>query len=284
MSCKREGAATVKFAMCNEFCEGWKIDDAFRLARDVGYDGVEVAPFTIASSVNDVAPRERDRIRQCAEGMGVEIIGLHWLLVSPEGLYMNHPDAGIRDRTVAYMQALAGFCADLGGDRMVIGSPKQRNVVDGLSYDQAWDLAKETFRRVLDVAAPRGVSLCIEPLTTHETDFITTVAEGVRMVREIDHPNFRVHLDVKAMCGEGKPLDEIIRGARGYVGHFHANDANRNGPGWGDTDYEPVVRALREIGYDDYASVEVFDFSFGAEKIARSSLDFLKTVFARKGA
>ena len=99
------------------------------------------------------------------------------------------------------------------------------------------------------------------------------------MVVEIGHPRFRVHLDVKAMCDEGRPLDAIIREAAGQVGHLHVNDANRNGPGWGDTDYGPVVQALADIGYDDYASVEVFDFSFGAERIARSSLEFLRRVF-----
>ena len=270
----------MKFAMCNEFCEGWSIDDALRLARDVGYDGIEIAPFTLAESVADIPPAERERIRTLAADLGVEIIGLHWLLVTPKGLYMNHPDPGIRGRTADYLRLLARLCADLGGDRMVIGSPKQRDVLEGQPREQAWDLAKDTFLRVLDTAAPLGVRLCIEPLAPVETNFINTVAEGLRMVREIGHPNFLVHLDVKAMCSEGRPIGDIIRSARGRVGHFHVNDANRNGPGWGDTDYGPIVEAIREIGYDDYASVEVFDFSPGAETIARSSLEFLRRAFA----
>jgi sugar phosphate isomerase/epimerase len=132
----------------------------------------------------------------------------------------------------------------------------------------------------LPAAVERGVTLCLEPLARADTNLFNTVREGMQMVDEIGHPHFRVHLDVKAMCDEGRPLDAIIREATGYVGHLHVNDANRNGPGWGDTDYAPVVRALADIGYDDYASVEVFDFSFGAERIARSSLEFLNRVFA----
>jgi len=270
----------MKFAMCNEFCEGWPLADCLKLARDCGYQGLEVAPFTLADSVLDITPAQRDSIRATAEASGVAIIGLHWLLVKPTGLYLNCPDAALRKKTRDYFAALIHCCADFGGDRMVIGSPKSRNLMPGVSYQQAWNWAKDTFASLLDTAAVRGVVLCIEPLARTETDFITTVAEGVRMCQELgDHPNFRVHIDVKAMCDEGRPLDEIIMGAKGYVGHFHVNDANRNGPGWGDTDYAPIVRGVKAIGYDDYASVEVFDFSFGADKIARSSIEFLKKVF-----
>lgn len=274
----------VKFAMCNEFCEGWSVEDAFKLAADTGYDGVELAPFTLADDVRKVPPERRRAVRSAAEDRGLEIIGLHWLLVTPKGLYMNHPDSEVRDKTVDYLIALANFCADLGGDRMVIGSPKQRNVCKGTTYEQAWEWARETFERVLSVAEERGVSLCLEPLARAETDFVTTVTEGLRMVRQIDSPNFRVHLDVKAMCDEGRPLGDIIREADGFVGHLHVNDANRNGPGWGDTDYAPIVDALQAIGYDDYASVEVFDFSHGAERIAETSLAFLTRVFGESRA
>lgn len=266
----------MKFAMCNEFCVDWPIEDCFKLAADTGYDGVEVAPYTIADSVLDISPSRREQIRAAAAAAGVEVIGLHWLLVKPAGLYLNCPDRGLRERTRDYFAALIDCCADFGGDRLVIGSPKNRNLLPGVTWEQAWKYTVESFKSLLDRAQERGVNLCLEPLTTNETDFINTVDEGVRMCKEINHPNFKVHIDVKAMCGEGRPLYDIILGAKGYVGHFHVNDANRNGPGWGDTDYAPIVRAVREIGYDDYASVEVFNFTFPPQEIASKSLAFLK--------
>jgi sugar phosphate isomerase/epimerase len=266
--------------MCNEFCEGWTLDDALGLARDVGYEGVEVAPFTLAEDARQIPLAERQRLRGLAEHCGLRIIGLHWLLVKPPGLFLTHPEAPIRRATQAYLEALIHLCADLGGDRMVLGSPKQRLVMPGCTVEQAWQWAREVFEALLPAAVERGVTLCIEPLARSETNLLNTVREGLRLVDEVGHPRFRVHLDVKAMCDEGRPLDTIIREARGYVGHLHVNDANRNGPGWGDTDYVPVVQALTDIGYDDYASVEVFDFSCGAERIARSSLEFLKRAFS----
>lgn len=273
----------MKFAMCNEFCQGWAVDDALRLARDVGYDGVEIAPFTLAEDARRISRAERQRLRRTAEACGLRLIGLHWLLVKPEGLFITHPDPQVRRQTREYLDVLVHLCADLGGDRLVLGSPKQRMVMPGSTPQEAWQRARDLFLELLPGAEATGVTLCLEPLARSETNFINTVSEGLRMVAEVGHPRFKVHLDVKAMCDEGRPLDAIIREAAGQVGHLHVNDANRNGPGWGATDYAPIVGALAEIGYDDYASVEVFDFSAGAERIARSSLEFLKRAFVHPG-
>ena len=269
----------MKFAICNEFCRDWKIGDVFRLAAETGYQGVEIAPFTLAPDVNEISPERRREIAEQAAAHGVEVVGLHWLLVSPEGLYVNHPDAQVRERTADYFRALIHCCADFGGNKLVIGSPKQRNVMEGLTYQQAWDYAKEVFTSVLPEAEERSVDLCIEPLAGNETSFVSTAAEGRRLCDEIDHPRFRLHLDVKAMCAEERPLDTIIRESAGYVAHFHANDANRGYPGAGDTDYGPVAEALRDIGYDGWISVEVFDFSPGPEVIAGEGRAYLRKTF-----
>lgn len=272
----------MKYAFCNEFCVGWSLEDAMHLARDLGYDGVEVAPFTIADDVRDVPLSRRQELRAEAERCGVQLIGLHWLLVKPEGLHLTTPDRDVRRKTRDYLEALIAFCADLGGDRMVIGSPKNRNVLPGTTYDEAFSRARELFVSLLDSAEERGVNLCLEPLAPNETNFISSVREGVKMCRAVDHPRFRLHLDVKAMCGEegNRPLDEIIKDSDGFAAHVHVNDANRNGPGWGDTDYEPIKRGLAAIGYDDYLSVEVFDFTPGPEAIAGKSLEFLKSIWS----
>ena len=269
----------MKLAICNEFCQGWELDRVFKLAADTGFTGVELAPFTLAPDVNQVTPERRQEIRHQAKDHGVAVIGLHWLLVSPPGLYINHADAAIRARTEAYFRALINFCGDVGGTKMVIGSPKQRNVLPELSFRQAWDYARDFFTRLLPDAEQRGVDLCIEPLSRCDTNFIVTAAQGMQLCREINHPRFRLHLDVKAMCDEGRPLDAIIRECQGWVGHFHANDANRSYPGSGTTDFAPIAAGLRDIGYDGWVSVEVFDFTPGPEKIATESYRCLSQAF-----
>ena len=270
---------TVKFAMCNEFCQGRDFAGACGLAAEAGYDGIEVAPFTIGDSVEDVTPPQRRVLRRAAEDNGLEIVGIHWLLVKPEGLYINHPDEAIRGRTTDYLKAEVDFCADLGGRVMIVGSPKQRNVLEGDTRQATWDRTVEVFRRLAPYAHGKGVTLCMEALTPRETNFINTAAEARALVQEVDHPGLQMMLDVKAMCGDVEPIPDIIRKTAPWLRHLHANDENLLGPGFGDVDYVPIVEALRQARFEGYVSVEVFDFSPGPEKIAHESIRYLREVF-----
>jgi len=274
----------LKFAICNEFCEGWKIEDVFKLAAEIGYGGVEIAPFTLAESVTDLDADRRKSIRDSAGAAGVEVVGLHWLLAKPEGLYINHPDAAVRERTRDYLLELIRCCADLGGKILVFGSPKQRSVCEGLTAQQAWELARETFKACGEAAATHGVTFCIEALARTETDLINTHEDAIRMVEEVDNPHFRMILDVKAMSDEETPIPDIIRRSAKHLAHFHANDANLRGPGFGDTDFVPIFKALSDVGYDGYVSVEVFDFKPDPRTIASKSFEFMKDICAGLGA
>lgn len=269
----------MKFAICNEIYQGWKIEDVFAHAAKLGYAGVEIAPFTLADAVTDLSGAERQRIRDAASRNRIGIVGLHWLLVKPEGLYLNHTDADIRERTAKYFIELVDCCSDLGGTIMVVGSPKQRNLLPGVTREQAWDWTAATFRDAVKRAEDRGVTICLEPLAPAETNFINTVAEAIEFVKPFNSPSFKIILDVKAMSSEAKPIPQIIRESWPHFAHFHANDKNLKGPGFGDVDFKPIAAALKEVGYTGYVSVEVFKFEEGPDVIAGRSLEHLKRLF-----
>jgi D-psicose/D-tagatose/L-ribulose 3-epimerase len=268
-----------KFAICNETFGDQPWEQVCRFVAETGYDGIELAPFTFAPSVEELDTEDRKRIAKVSRDTGLEIAGLHWLMVSPPGLHINSPDAAVRRRTTEYLRALVHFCGDVGGRRMVFGSPKQRWVGDDTPRETAWGWTVEAYRSVMPDAADRSVILCMEALPPPESNFILNAAEAATMVRAVDHPNFRLMLDVKSMCAEDRPVPEIIREFCPLVEHFHANDANRRGPGFGDTDFRSIAAALRECGYDQYVSVEVFDYSPDPETIARVSLQTLREAF-----
>ena len=270
----------MKFATCNEYFEGWPIEEVFHYAAEIGYDGVEIAPFTLAPSVEDVGDGRRREIRQAAASTGIEIVGLHWLLISPEGLYINHPDAGTRTRTREYFRSLIDFCGDVGGEVMIIGSPQQRNVQEGWDFSQAWERARDTFADCAGLAAERGVILCIEALSKDQTNFIDSAAEARRMVAEIDHPHFRTMVDVCSGSTDDVAVAEQLRAAGNHLFHVHVNDANKRGPGFGATDFVPVLSTLKAINYERYLSVEVFDFAPDPRTIAAGSLSYLRGIAA----
>jgi sugar phosphate isomerase/epimerase len=269
----------MKFAICNEIFQGWKIEDIFGYAAKLGYDAVEIAPFTLANSVTDISEMDRKQLREAAARHGIEIAGIHWVLVKPEGLYINHPDPRIRARTANYFCELVDFCADLGGTRMVVGSPKQRNLLPNVSPTQGREWALETFRDAVARAATRKVTICFEPLGPTETNFINTAAEAIEFVERLPSSHFQIILDVKAMCSESKPIPQVIRESWPHFAHFHANDLNLKGPGSGVVDFKPIAAALKEVGYSGFVSVEVFNFEDGAEAIATKSLAYLQQVF-----
>jgi sugar phosphate isomerase/epimerase len=270
----------MKFALCNEMFENRPVAEVCSVAGRLGYHGIEIAPFTLARSAADVTSRQRKEIRQAVAEHGLEIVGLHWLFVGPTGLHMTTPDEAVWRKTRDYLSCLLDLCNDLGGKALVVGSPRQRNILPGQTFDGAWKRAVDLFAAVLEKAAQLDVTLCIEPLSRQETDFINTVEQGLKMVREINHPSFKLHLDVKAMCSEQKSVAEIIRSVRAEdIGHFHVNDPNLYGPGMGDVDYGPIAEAVRDIGYDKWLSVEVFKYDPDPETIARKSIGCLRSCF-----
>jgi sugar phosphate isomerase/epimerase len=270
----------IKISICNELFQGWPIEKVFEYAAQLGYDGVEIAPYTLADSVTEIPPKRRKAIRQAAEESGVEIVGLHWLLAKPEGLYINHPDEIIRIRTQEYMEALIHFCADIGGKILVHGSPHQRTVQEGWDLKESWDVAKETFKVCLKAAQKRNVLYCIEPLAHVNTNFINTVAEAIQLVKEIRHPNFKMVFDCRSASIQEKSASEALLRAMdsGYLRHVHVNDANGRGPGFGETDFIPILKNLVKNGYRNYISVEVFDFSPDPLTVASRSIGYLKGI------
>jgi sugar phosphate isomerase/epimerase len=266
----------MRYAICNETFEGWDHARVCRFVAGLGYGGLEIAPFTLAPRITDVTPQSRRELRRQAEDCGLALIGLHWLLARTEGLQLTSPDEGVRRATADYLAALARCCADLGGTILVFGSPAQRRIPAGATRAQAAEWAADTFRRAAPAIADAGVTLCLEPLSPPEADFLNTAQESVELMDRIGSPSFKLHLDVKAMATEEAPATELIRRHAGRLGHFHANDPNRRGPGFGATDFVPIFQALREVGYAGWVSVEVFDYSPDPETIARESLRYMK--------
>jgi sugar phosphate isomerase/epimerase len=265
----------VKFALCNEILQDFPIEKQFAIAARLGYDALEVAPFTIEKSVTDISTEQRQQVVALAADRGLDIAGIHWVLVGPEGLHITSPDAAVRERTVEYLRQLVRFGCDIGGRVMVVGSPQQRNVLPGVDPEDARTWFAEAMSEAAQTPGAESFTICIEPLSSEITNLVTK-AEGARaLAARIGLPNVGVILDVNAMSHDEEDLAATIRATKDWLRHFHANDPNQRGPGWGDVDFRPILEALLDIEYDGYVSVEVFDFSPDPVEHAEKSLAYL---------
>ena len=253
----------MKLSLCNEVLASLSLERQCEVAASLGYDGLEIAPFTIAEHPERIDTSEAARIRGVVESFGLVVTGLHWLLVKPSGLSLTDPDASVRSRTLDVVARLIALCAELGGSVLVHGSPKQRAIHDGETHATARSRLRDFLADAAVVAEANGVTYCIEPLSPRETALINTVAQAAELVREIDRPSLRTMIDCSAAgASESVSVPELIDLwlPTGVVAHVQVNDPNRRAPGQGDMKFAPILAALKRHGYDGTIAVEPFDY------------------------
>jgi D-psicose/D-tagatose/L-ribulose 3-epimerase len=249
-------------ALCNEVLGGMPFERQCAYAAALGYDGLEIAPFTLGPDPLALTGREIAETRRIAADHGLRITGLHWLLVAPAGLSVTDADPAVGARTRDALLRLVDLCAALGGSVLVHGSPAQRRLPEQ-GADAARDRAMAHFAAAGAAARQAGVTYCIEPLSRRETGFVNTVEEAVALVRAVGEPGLRTMVDTAAAgATETLPVPELL--ARwlptGDIAHIQINDTNRQGPGQGADLFAPVFAVLKQHGWDRVVAVEPFEY------------------------
>ncbi|WP_340149090.1 sugar phosphate isomerase/epimerase family protein [uncultured Sneathiella sp.] len=248
-------------SLCNEVLRDYPFPDQCRIAAALGYKGLEVAPFTISDDPFSITDADAAEHRRIAEDHGIEITGLHWLLVAPAGLSLTTDDKELRGKTLALLQHLIELCAGMGGSVLVHGSPKQRLLSQAATPEGARDNASDCFERIASWSRAAGVTYCLEPLSRNQTDFVNTVDEAAVIVDAVNSSAFKTMIDTSsAGLTEEQPVDALVRQwlPTGRVAHIQVNDTNQRAPGQGENKFTPVFQALKDVGYDGIVAVEPF--------------------------
>lgn len=268
----------MKLALCNEVLAHLPFAEQCRLAAALGYQGLELAPYTLG---DPLLLREADgrQAAQVAAEHGLTICALHWLLARPAGLSITTPDAPRRQRTLALLERLVDVAAAAQAPVLVHGSPQQRLPEPGQPLADALRRAAEAWAHIGERAAQAGRVYCIEPLPARLTPVVNTVAEAAALVDAADTPGLRAMFDLAAaMQAEAEPPAAVLKQhlASGHIAHVQLNDANRRGPGQGDTAVAPVLRVLAEARYGGWISIEPFEFHPSPEGCAAFSAGYVK--------
>jgi D-psicose/D-tagatose/L-ribulose 3-epimerase len=250
----------MRIALCNEVIAPMPFPRQCEYAAKLGYDGLEIAPYTLSEDPHRMGAAQIAAARSAAQDCGIAVTGLHWLLVKPSGLSISSKDEAVRKKTVEVMRRLIDLCAELGGRYLVHGSPQQRRVEAGETRAAALSRAKECFAAVAERAQQAGVVYCVEPLSSEQTPLINTLEEAAQIVAEIASPALRTMLD----CSSAGRMEKEPLGDRwlpkGLIAHVQVNDRNRRGPGQGEQRFAPLFAALKRHGYAGDVAVEPFDY------------------------
>ena len=265
----------MKISLCNEVIRGLDFAAQCDLAAALGYDGLELAPFTLGENPHLFGERRCNALRRAASDAGVEITGLHWLLVTPEGLSITSGDSKTRKMTLEVMRRLIDLCAALGGQVLVHGSPQQRLV--GNDPDAA-ERGRDAFAAIAEDAEKANVVYCIEPLSHEETDFITSVAEAADVVRTVNSPALKTMIDCRAAAlTEALPLPQLIEHwlPTDLISHVHLNDVNKRAPGQGEIAFGPVLHSLKKLGYSGVVGIEPFIYKTDGRTVAARAIGYI---------
>lgn len=273
-----------KYAMCNESMRELPWEQQCEIVAAAGYEGVEIASFTLVKeSIQELTQADRKGLFNAMKDNGLKCAGLHWLLAPPpKGLHFTTPDQAVRKKTVAYLNALIDFCADLEGEMMIFGSPKQRNT-QGISADEAKKYFAEGLTAVADHAQQRGVKVLIEHLDHTQTDVVNTLAQAKAIVDKVNHPAIKMMFDFHNTADETEPFDVLIKRFYDSCYHVHVQemDGKHLGQGNAVNDFVKAFQFLKDVGYERWVSLEVFDFTPGGKVIGEESMKVFKQIEAK---
>jgi sugar phosphate isomerase/epimerase len=271
----------MRIALCNEVIAPMPFPRQCEYAAKLGYDGLEIAPYTLSDEPQRLGSAQIAAARAAAEDAGVAITGLHWLLLKPAGLSISTRDDAVRRKTLDVLLALVDQCAALGGRYLVHGSPQQRRIDTGDTRAAALARAQETFAAVAERAEKAGVLYCVEPLSSDQTPLINTLEEAAAVVDAIGSRALRSMLDCSSAGRmETTPLAALVDKwlPRGMIAHVQLNDRNRRGPGQGEQRFAPLIAALMRHGYAGDIAVEPFDYVPDGPGAAARAIGYIRGI------
>jgi sugar phosphate isomerase/epimerase len=256
-------------------------------AAKLGYDGLEIAPYTFSDEPHRLGAAQIASARSAAEDAGIAITGLHWLLIKPAGLSISTRVDAVRKKTLDVIFALIDQCAELGGRYLVHGSPHQRRIDAGDTRAAALARAQECFAAAAERAGKAGVIYCVEPLGADQTPLINTLEEAAQIVNAIGSRSLRSMLDCSAAGRmETAPLPALVETwlPSGMIAHVQVNDRNRRGPGQGEQRFAPLFAALVKHGYTGDVAVEPFDYVPDGPSAAARAIGYIRGILEALGA
>jgi len=270
----------MRYAACNELVHDRPFAEACALIARHGYQGIELAPYSLADDPLQIPPARAREIRQTIRDAGLECVGLHWLLKAPPGLHITTPDIGVRRRSWDAVRFLVDFCREVGGSLVVLGSGKQRGT-QGISREAAATILRDELAGFAPHLKQSGVTLLLEPLQVQVTDVLNGLHEARAIIDSIGSPWVASMLDFHNSQDELDSWESLIADHADIIRHVHLNEVDGHHPslvgrpGRTRSAYAAAFAALAETGYRGWISLETFHAAESPEAALAETRAFL---------
>ncbi len=260
-------AVATEDAMPDAFVVWRGIEQSIEKAAGYGYDGIELALKT----ANQV---DADRLES--------LLAKHHLacpcistgqVFAGLGLYFTTTDPAKRSEVISVFRGMVDLAARFGA---MVNVGRSRGFVErGEPVEAAASRFCEVARDLADYAAPKDVTLILEPVNRYEINFVNSVEQGAALMRQVDRPNMKLMPDIFHMNIEDRTIGGELERFAEHVGYIHVADSNRLAPGQGHTDFTAFFNSLRRMHYDGWLSVEILPKP-DPDTAARQAVTFLK--------
>lgn len=263
----------MRLSVSNIAWDNSELDEHLALLKELGCDGVEIAPSCIWKEPIHASNEDIEWLRRLISGYRLIIPAFHALLYGKE-LYL-FGDRAKRQETVSYLKKLIQLAGRLSVKVLVYGSPASRRV-GNRPYEECYGIAVEVFRELGTEAELNSTYFCIEPLGFSETDFIHTADEGYKLIEDVAAPHFSLHLDIKAMAENREDFGNIFKKYATVLRHLHVGDTGLAPPGFTGLDHGAIGRAVRNSSYDRFISIEMKKGFGDSKQVIRDSVRYVR--------
>ena len=248
-------------------------DGCARLAAELGYDGIEL-------QIRDPLDYDGRALRRMLDGCGLRASAVTTgMSYTFDGHSMSSRDPQIRARTVERLKRQLDLAAELDS-QILIGFLRGR-MEAGETKEEFEGLLSDSMYKTLEYADKIGGTVCFEQINKNDGDIYNTAAETLRFIRKFNDPRLVFNADTYHMVTEEKNVTEAIKISKGYLTLFHVSDPGRLLPDDRHFDFYEASKALREINYDGWVSIECKPLPDG-ETVARRGIEYLSRVFGVK--
>jgi len=260
---------------------GKTVLECMALAKEAGYDGIELALEADGPTGMDSTEKDWAQIRKYSDEIGLPIhsvaTGLHW------GSPITSNDETVREKAVQIVDKQLDMAKALGAEAILVvpGAVGVCFIPDfePVQYDVAYERSLAAFKRLKGKAEALQIKIGIENVWNR---FMLSPLEVRDFVDKINSPYVGVYFDVGNIIYNGLP-EQWIRILGKRICKLHFKDVRRDGAFVdllaGDVNWPEVMAACREVGYDGWATAEMGPYAHYPEQIVWSTCDAMRRIF-----